>query len=77
MTETQALALFRQFSDEFGWAGVLLTRRDAELAVDRDLSDDEWDQVRNSRSWERDLPDALCFGVHAATADAVYTALES
>lgn len=53
--EQEAMRLLHYLMDRFGWSGTVMTREDAESEAGRELTDREWDEVRNTKSW-RDAP---------------------
>lgn len=52
--EQDALSLLHYLIDRFGWAGTVMMRADVESIADRELTDDEWEEVRSTKSW-RDM----------------------
>lgn len=53
--EDEAIGLLHYLMGRFGWSGTVMTRKDAESIADRELTEDEWDEVRNTKVW-RDAP---------------------
>lgn len=49
--EEAALALFHSLMQRFGWSGTVMTRADAESIAERDLTEQEWEEVRNQKPW--------------------------
>jgi hypothetical protein len=59
--ETEAMRLFHHLRDRFGWAGTIFTRMDVESRVERTITDDEWEAVKDTKYWT-DMPSVLCEG---------------
>lgn len=51
--ERDALNLFNYLRDRFRWSGTINTREDIESVVGRELTDDEFDAVADTRPWRR------------------------
>jgi len=49
--EDDALRLFFELRDTYGWAGAIFTREDAAILLDRKLDDDAWDRICLSDGW--------------------------
>ena len=72
ITEDEALGMFHDMRDHFGWAGTIFTRLDVEDAylafseeeegdpVQDNTLDQVWGSVSSSREWTRTIPDRLC-----------------
>ena len=87
LTEDEALTVFLDLHDQFGWAGTVFTRVDAEQewqnqqydasgrAPDAPMPDEVWDLVVGSWEWRKGIPEMLCERGWALVFDAVYDAL--
>ena len=49
--EADALGLLHYLKGRFGWSGTVMTRADAETEAGRELTDDEWAAVNDTKSW--------------------------
>lgn len=72
LTEDQAMKLFWEMQNRFGWSGTVFTRYDAEqewqnlqfdpatgLTSDASLPEDTWEEIQNDWYWSRGIPDLL------------------
>lgn len=54
--EDEAQELFWAMKSQFGWAGTFMRRSDVEFSLGRDMTDDEWESVKNSPYWHKVIP---------------------
>jgi hypothetical protein len=54
--EDRGILVLHDLRRRFGWTGTIYTRSDVEGELSRGLTDDEWQRVRDSKSW-RNLSD--------------------
>lgn len=69
--EDDAVRVFCELCDTYGWAGAILSRGDAAFLLDRELDDDAWQRVRSSPGWTYvtdEMVDAACTAVRDADA---------
>lgn len=59
VTQAQAMDLIRTFFNEFGFVGTYFTREDAESRIERQMTDAEWERLRSTRAWRRDIEEAM------------------
>lgn len=70
LSEDGAFILFYAMCQQYGWAGTIFTRGDAEQAwnterdpdgngPEQDMPDDVWDAILCSWAWRRGLPERL------------------
>ena len=50
--EQEALNLVVWLQMRYSWATVVFTRQDVETAIDRPITDEEWDKVTATPSWK-------------------------
>jgi hypothetical protein len=51
--ERHAHEVFKKLKDKFGWRGTVFTREDVEFHLERDLTDDEWERLKQTRPWRK------------------------
>jgi len=88
LTEDEALTVFWELQRQFGWAGTVFTRADAEQewnnqqydalgeTPDAPLPDEVWDLVVGSWYWRKGLPEGMCERGWPYVTQAVLEALE-
>lgn len=72
LDEDEALSVYWELETQFGWAGSVFTRADAEqewrdnqtdVETEDDsepwLPDEVWEAAQNTRAWSRDLPERM------------------
>lgn len=57
--ESQGHAALHALMDVFGWTGTVFGRGDVESWLNRDMTDEEWEQVRNHKLWYRFIPEGM------------------
>lgn len=74
LTEEEALNLVLQLETKFGWATILATRQDAyhiwASVGGGDMTDDDWQAVRDNRSW-RGLSDWAWESIHEGLTETI------
>jgi hypothetical protein len=58
-TPTEAFAKLRELEAEFGWAISVVTRTDVNVTLDTVLTDDQWDNLTDTKLWRKVLPEAM------------------
>ena len=62
MTESEGFSALWALEHRFGWFGMVMCRGDVESlleAEDIDLTDEMWDEVRDTYEWRKGLSEAL------------------
>ena len=70
LTEYEALTVFLDLHDQFGWTGTVFTRADVEKKWQKsmplspgeepgEMPDEVWDLVADSWEWRKDIPEIL------------------
>lgn len=53
--ESDGFVIFHHLMKRFGWTGTVFSRGDYQSAIDREVSDDEWEIVKNSWYWTKGI----------------------
>ena len=53
LSANEAMSLYHMLANLNGWAGTVFQREDVESAIERPLTDDEWEKVQAATSGAR------------------------